>query len=263
MRPTNTARMQQTFEGGFDHGVPNFPHDVMQFSGTLQLWILCHADKAEGPNSLFKYDLTNADHALMLPTMIPQSDGGTQLIAVGWANSPLTFSTTPKTATNLANAPLHCRQTCSATPETAVNLPNVPLHCRQTCSAPNSPPTFGATPKTATDLTNAQLHGRQKCSAPNLPLTFGILTPKTATNLTNVQLHCRQKCSAMLPHHLEDLASAHDSPKTAANLANVPLHCRQTCSAPSWEAFIHDMWGPSYLASTIHNIPHSASTYLQ
>ena len=33
--------------------------------------------------------------------------------------------------------------------------------------------------------------------------------------------------------------------------------------ASSWESFVHDVQGPSYLASTIQDIPHSAATYLQ
>ena len=34
-------------------------------------------------------------------------------------------------------------------------------------------------------------------------------------------------------------------------------------SAPSWESFVHDVWGPSYLASTVQDILHTAASYLQ
>ena len=38
---------------------------------------------------------------------------------------------------------------------------------------------------------------------------------------------------------------------------------RHFSCASSWESFVHDVQGPSYLASTIQDIPHIATTYLQ
>ena len=35
------------------------------------------------------------------------------------------------------------------------------------------------------------------------------------------------------------------------------------CSVPPWASFIHDVRGPSYLTSTIQDIPHTAASYLQ
>ena len=34
-------------------------------------------------------------------------------------------------------------------------------------------------------------------------------------------------------------------------------------SATSWASFVHDVRGPSYLASMIQDIPHTATPYLQ
>ena len=109
-----------------DHTVSDLPHEVMQFSGMLPhlLWLLQHADPAEGPVYLSKYDLTDGFYQIFLAAddALKLANGETQLVAMplsltmGWTNSPPMFIATSKTAADLTNAQLCCRQTCSVMP---------------------------------------------------------------------------------------------------------------------------------------------------
>ena len=116
--------VDHTWFGVNEHTIPDLPCEVMQFSGVLPwlLWLLQHADSAEGPLFLSKYDLMDGfyciflapDDTLKLAVMMPCYDGETQLAAMpllltmGWTKLPPTFSATSETAADLTNAQLTC-----------------------------------------------------------------------------------------------------------------------------------------------------------
>ena len=102
-----------------DHTVPDLPHEVMQFGGTLPriLWLLWHADLSAGPIYLSIYDIMDgfycmflkANDALRLVITMPSYDNEPPLLAIplsltmGWTNSPPTFCAVSETTADLAN----------------------------------------------------------------------------------------------------------------------------------------------------------------
>ena len=117
--------MDHTWFGVNDHTMVELPPEVMQFGGALSciLWLLQHADPAEGPVYMAKFDISNGfyrifldpDNAPKLAVLMPKYEGELQLIAVplsltmGWVSSPPTFCAASETAADIANASLFCR----------------------------------------------------------------------------------------------------------------------------------------------------------
>ena len=136
------------------------PPEVMQFGGALSriLWLLQHADPAEGPVYMAKFDISDGfyrlfldpDDAPKLAVLMPKYDGEPQLVAVplsltmGWVPSLPTFCTASETAADIANASLLRRTLLPHCPEDAASTHDCwgpPQHPDIGPQPPFSPPT--------------------------------------------------------------------------------------------------------------------------
>ena len=140
--------------------------------------------------------------------------------------------------------------------------------------APVLVPTTTRTPCSFDHDLNRQTESRlsaQRPLAPVMPVdaAMSVIPSVTAAATSSSILPAKPSASDKRPgpnlaaapsakKHIVAYSLLHDRLGTSVADLSRRLH-----SAPSWASFVHDVRGPSYLASTIQDIPHTAAPYLQ